>query len=212
MDGTWKHGSWRLARNTACLNCEDGEPLNDLTLTVALADGGGFGGFSTFFLGFVAFDGNLQAIRDVNLTIEGDIRMVTQQTNPPTAEYPLPSVSYGTLTGFLLGANLAGGCGFDFVEDCCFGNVGGVSFKSPIGPSLWEIQNTPNGVGFAAEAAWSEAPYTPEVTAVPEPTTLLLLGSGLISAEVKRRRRHLISHSAGCPLQSSRSCHCNRGR
>ena len=175
--------------NTACVNCEDADPLNDLTLTLEMFDGSGCCGFSTFFFGSVDFAGDLESIRDVNVNIEADIRVVTRLVNAPPeeiAQYPLPSVSYGTLTGFLLGANLAGCCGFDVVEDCCSGEVGGVTFKSPIGPSLWQIENIQDGLGFAGEASWSEAPYTPEV---PEPATLLLVGSGLLGAGWKRRRR-----------------------
>jgi PEP-CTERM motif len=186
VTGTGANGT-----NTACVNCQDGDPLNDLTIAVEIVDGGGCCGYFGFGAGFATFAGHLEAIRDVNLTIEADIRMVTQIINAPPeviAEYPLPSVSYGTLFGFLLGGNLAGLEGFDLVEDCCGGTVGGVSIKSPIGPSLWE--DAGSGVSFAAEASWSEAPYTPEVTAVPEPTTLLLLGNGLIGAEWKRRRGH----------------------
>jgi len=177
--------------DTACVNCEDPDPSNDLTLTLGPFGGGGVGGGGNA-VGSISMTGHLLSIRDALLAIEANVRVVSfygiGSFPEELAAYPLPSVIYGTLYAHILGADAMGWTdGFDFVEDGYWGEIGGAMFKSAGGPS---IRYAGEAFAFNGEVHWGEMPYTPEISAVPEPTTLLLLGSGLIGAEWKRRRRH----------------------
>jgi hypothetical protein len=180
--------------NTTCVNCEDLDSSNDLALTLSGFSADGIDGFGLAG-GFVTLTGFLESIRDVNLTIEYDLRVVSYYGGGDTPEelaaYPLPSVVYGTVGGYLLGGNLVNVD--DVLEECCAGLIGSALFQTACCPSIWslaDINDYGGGIPFNGEVHWDEMPYTPEVTAVSEPTTLLLLGGGLIATRMKRLRSH----------------------
>jgi hypothetical protein len=128
--------------NTACVNCEDVDPANDLTLTLGDFSAAGVDGFG-YAGAFMTMTGFLESIRDADLTIEYDLRVVSYygvgSTPEELAAYPLPSVTYGIVSGFILGANLGGPD--DFVEDCCGDVIGGAFFLSAFGPTVWTVAN-----------------------------------------------------------------------
>ena len=173
--------------DTICLHCGDADPLNDFRASLMMED---LPPSDTFFSGLGgAFDFTGTTATDfsgLSLNIEIDMRVVLQETMWPDemAEYPLPSVAVGTLTGTLVGMDRF------LLEDCCGGIIGGIFFNS-VGypPTLWELPNPDFGyrMPINIEAfTGGEAPYTP--AAVPEPASLLLLGPGL-AVFLKRRIR-----------------------
>lgn len=177
--------------DTACVNCDDLDPTNDLSLTLGDYTAAGVDGFG-YASGFLAMTGFLESIRDADFTIQYDLRVVSfygvGSLPEELAAYPLPSLTYGTVSGFIQGGNLLSADFFDLVEACCDGLIGGAMFQSAFGPSLWTVEEIAGngGVPLNGEVHWQEMPYTP----APEPATLLLFGSGAISAEWERRRRH----------------------
>jgi hypothetical protein len=170
-----------------CAQCDDADPLNDLLATIVVYDGNAsLSSDPLFGLGYwdgsITFVGSLDALADLNLTIEIDMRVVARETDPAEVlDYPLPSISTGTLTGSVLGI----GVGPFVVEDCCNGDIGGAQFIHYIGFAVHDIAENEGYMPIKGNVHWAGMPYTP----VPEPTTLLLLGGGLIGAEWKRRKR-----------------------
>ena len=180
--------------DTACIHCDDADPTNDLILTVmfggGIASGNGFGRTG----GWLGIQGNLlPSIYDVNLTIQAFLRVQTSIVAQDPSEYPKPSVAYGWLDGWLLGREEGS---IALIEDCCGGVIGNhAMFKSPQGPSIWERSTLGQwhdgngGIPLNGEVQWGPlAAYTPAVETIPEPATLLLLGTGLVGF-IRRRRR-----------------------
>ena len=179
--------------DTFCSQCNDADPTNDVTGTLT----GGFleGNFNFCCANIGAFNLDLsgpatapfhgvseQAVVDVRLTL-WDLINPESGFFDPNPEYPLPSVSYGQLSGFV---RFSGSPDAIYL-DCCTGPiidgvaVGNENLSPRFVDTLPGFSNQWVGVYLTG--------YPVEYTPVPEPTTLLLLGGGLIGAEWKRRRR-----------------------
>jgi hypothetical protein len=171
--------------NSACINCLDGDPLNDIKVLLdfgALIGGAGFLGVGQTvvdFAGTTATD-----FTGLDLTIRIDLHLIQRVLDGPPEElalYPLPSHSFGMLSGFLMYFPFDG-----VVLECCNGWVDNVRFAQAFYPS------TPFPPDAGIHSLYTEtytefnAPYNP--AAIPEPASFLLLGGGLIVAEWKRRR------------------------
>ena len=97
-----------------------------------------------------------------------------------------PSVSFGMIPGRILGVEL----GNAIVLECCDGLVGPLDIRQAFFPSTPFVV-PPGGVtkliALELHPFGNQIPYTP-AAAVPEPTSLFLLGSALTAVALRRRR------------------------
>jgi hypothetical protein len=167
--------------NEFCWQCADSDPTNDLTGHLNLEAGDYIETFLTtshtppgfFFMG-MDFAGTATNFEGLQERVLVHVRLSIWDL--AHEEYPVPSVSDGVLTGFVEGVNIPASM---FIMSCCSGETNGVSIEYE-GPESF-LSQLPAQDTQQLKAVLVGLP-------VPEPTTLVLLGSGLIGAEWKRRR------------------------
>lgn len=167
--------------DTFCWQCGDANPLNDFQAVLDFRD------FSEGWDDFWAYAGFLQLHSTATnyLGLEANFSLHVKLTawgESLPESLVNPSVSFGVIPGRVLGVD----DGNALVLECCDGQVGGVEFRQALWPSDPFI--VPPGGLHKIAAIELIFPEQIEYSPVPEPASLILLGSALAAAATRRRR------------------------
>lgn len=178
--------------NTFCWQCGDLNPSNDLQLVLNRRLPFSIPAWPDFFaadsLGSISVNGPAPKFDGLDVSFSFQVKTtVTTKVNDDNSFEDLarPSVATGVITGGVFGVE-----GRDLVLHFS-GRVGGVTFlESSIDPFPIPIEG--GGKPLTSEIFVGEqipySPAGPAPTILPEPTSLLLLGSGFVAAAFKMRR------------------------
>jgi hypothetical protein len=177
--------------DTFCWQCADGDPSNDLRAVLQVIPE--LSGDWTDFIPFVMGQLNLQSTVTNFLGLEAAFGIAVTLT-ASGSELPQslvnPSVSTGVIPGSLFGVDVGDPIIFPLVLECCDGFVGGLEFRQAFFPSTPFLPEEIGGVNVLEMELFfpEQIEYTPVPELVPEPTSLLLLGSAFAAAVLRGRR------------------------
>ena len=170
--------------DTFCWQCGDADPLNDFRAVL-----GTFPDHSGPWNQFQGYGGSvsLQSTATTYSGLEANFSLhatLSASGSSLPQSFVNPSVSFGVIPGRILGVE----SGTAIVLECCDGFVGPLEIRQAFFPSTPFIV-PPGGltklVLLELHPFGDQIPYTP---VVPEPTSLLLLGSALTAVALRRRR------------------------
>jgi len=168
--------------DTVCLNCADADPFNDFKAKLTgFYDSGFVAPNAVPYSAIIDLTGTTTSgFLGIFETITVDLRV--EMVDPfNTAEYPYPSVSYGSITGTV--ESVQDFVDINLITTCCGGEINTLGFRSFYPPLLQPFDSESL---FAAMEV--HPPSGAEYTPAPEPTSLIMLGSGIAWAVARRRK------------------------